>query len=125
MASDAVDELFYGWQKKERHPFWKPDLAWYSNSLKTCPCGATLTDQPLKHYNHVGGYWVGGFKYRQWLSVVCPGCKRETSLNNLRIPGKATFEEQLVEEIRFHGHVTTFVHGYTSQQLEAWLLGKE
>lgn len=111
--------------EKERHPFWKPDLKWYSNSLGKCGCGATLTDQPLNHSDHVGGWWVGGFKYRQWLSVVCPGCKRETSLRHLGVGGKASLEEQLVEEIRYYGHVTTFVEGYTSKQLEAWLLGKE
>ncbi|MDB5225485.1 MAG: hypothetical protein JWL87_437 [Candidatus Adlerbacteria bacterium] len=110
--------------KKERHPFWKPTLEWYSNSLKKCGCGGTLTDQPLIHRDHVGGWWVGGFKYRQWLSVKCPKCEREESLTRFDVKGKATFEEQLVEEIRFYGHVTTFVDGYTSQQLEAWLLGK-
>lgn len=109
----------------ERHPFWKPTLEWYSNSLKKCHCGGTLTDQPLNHYDHAGGWWVGGFKRRQWLSVKCPECKRETSFHNLNIAGKATFEEQLLEEIRCEGHVTSFKNGYTSQQLEAWLLGKE
>ena len=125
--ADFIEDVMYGWQKKERHPFWKPDLDWYSHSLPNehCGCGARLWGQPIKHYEHPGGYWVAGFKYRQWLSVECSGCKREVSLNNLGMRGKATFEEQLLEEIRRHGHVTTFVHGYTSQQLEAWLLGKE
>lgn len=125
MASDTAEDLFFDWQKKERHPFWKPDLEWYSQSLENCFCGETLTGQPINHYDHVGGWWVGGFKHRQWLSVKCPKCRDENSLTKFKIAGNATFEEQLAEEIRCHGHVTTFVHGYTSQQLEAWFLGKE
>ena len=90
---------------------------------KRCTCQAepSLAAQPIDHYDHSGGWRVDGFEFRQWLSVECPKCKYQWSLRKLGVTGKASFEEQLWEEIRMYGHVVTFTTTHTAQQLEAQL----
>ena len=100
-----------------------PRLCDYGRMLlgKKCKCDGnpSLASLPIEYYDHEGGWKVEGFENRQWLSVVCPKCKYGWSLWKLDVPGKATFDEQLVEEIRRHGRVTTFTTTHTSQELEA------
>src|SRR5271170_5414980 len=87
-----------------------PSLNDYSLLLanKKCFCGRPLAGLKIKHEDHVGGWRVAGFDKRQWLSVHCEPCNYGLSLWKVGIPGKATFEEQLLEEILAYGKVTTF-----------------
>ena len=105
-----------------------PTLSDYGLQLlgKRCNCNGhpSLAGLPIDHYEHVGGWRVDGFEYRQWLSVTCPKCLYGWSLRHLDIPGKATFDEQLLEEIHRYGHVVTFTRTHTAKELQAQLLGR-
>lgn len=105
-----------------------PNLSDYGRHLlgKRCDCNGhpSLAGIPIDHYDHVGGWKVGGIEDRVWLSVECPKCRYGWSLTKLGIPGKATFDEQLQEEIRVYGHVRSFTAEYTSRELQARLLAK-
>lgn len=91
---------------------------------KRCDCEGdpSLAGLPIDHYDHPGGWKVDGFKNRQWLSVRCPKCIYNWSLTKLQIPGKATFGEQLLEEINIYGHVVSFTRTHTAKELEAQIL---
>ena len=106
-----------------------PTLSDFGRMLigKRCDCNGqpSLAGLPIIHYDHEGGWKVDGFENRQWLYVNCPHCKYGWSLYKLGVPGRATFDEQLREEIRVHGHVTTFTRDKTAKQLEAALLEKD
>jgi hypothetical protein len=49
-------------------------------------CQAPLGTLPIEHYDHENGWAATGFSTRQWLYLVCPQCRHQTSLEKLGIP---------------------------------------
>jgi len=49
-------------------------------------CQAPIGNLPISHYDHENGWALTGFASRQWLYIVCPKCRYQTSLEKLGIP---------------------------------------
>ena len=45
----------------------------------------SLAHEPIKHYEHDGGWEMDGFNRKQWLYVECPNCKYQWALHKLGI----------------------------------------
>ncbi len=60
---------------EEAEPFRKQITDW------TCPCGASLRNEPIMAYGpHIGGWTVVGYDQPLWLFIKCPKCKTDWSL---------------------------------------------
>ena len=65
-----------------------PTLAAYAALLagKTCQWDGRGLPAKVDVYDHSDGWYVDGFDKKQWLSVQCPKCHYDWSLNKLGIP---------------------------------------
>jgi hypothetical protein len=48
-------------------------------------CGASMTGQPVRGYDHDAGWTVEGFPEKQWLYIVCPKCQHQWGFNHLGV----------------------------------------
>ena len=48
-------------------------------------CDKELDFTIVEAYEHEGGWNVSGFKSKMWLSIYCPHCEYETSINKLGV----------------------------------------
>ncbi len=44
-----------------------------------------LTNEPIEHYDHSGGWTVDGLKGKQWLYITCPKCEYQWALSKLGV----------------------------------------
>jgi len=73
---------------------------------KICGCGTKVVDADFGHYLHeYDGWWLQGWKYKQWLYFECPKCKIARAFHHLRIP--RPFGDLPVEpEVKLHAQKT-------------------
>lgn len=51
-----------------------------------------LSNLPVQHYPHSGGWIIAGYEKRQWLYVVCPRCGYQWALSKLGVPRESSPE---------------------------------
>lgn len=49
---------------------------------KKCMCGKPVIDGYVEHYEHDGGWYVKGYKNKQWLYFECPNCHYQYSFQH-------------------------------------------
>ena len=64
-----------------------PTLSEYRRMVKEpyCWCGHPLR-QEVDHYEHPYGWPVAGFRFLQWLFLICDSCGKEWALWKLGVP---------------------------------------
>lgn len=75
-------------------------------SHEKCFCGTRFEDMDFDHYlSEYSGWWLNGWKYRQWLYLECPKCTHQWAFHHLRV-SRSFGNEPVPIEVQLHAKKT-------------------